>query len=295
VQSEMGKHAYLIMAHNQKNMLQSLIECLDYKENDIYVHLDRKWEDIEINDIYKFATESKIFILKERIDVKWGTYSQIECELLLLQEAAPGHYQYYHLMSGMDLPLKTQEEIHSFFDERNGTEFIHFDGKEIDTQTYKRVSKYNFIITKNKNLISRILYNLLMGLQLCVDRAKKYNVVFYKGANWFSITDALAQYVVEKSAWIKEVFQYARCGDEMFLQTLVMNSKFKESLVNNNFCDNYETIQYCIDWNRGSPYVFKKEDISLLKDSNMCFARKFDMNIDDQIVSLIKNNVGVNK
>ena len=25
-------------------------------------------------------------------------------------------------------------------------------------------------------------------------------------------------------------FQYARCGDEMFLQTLVMNSKFKESL-----------------------------------------------------------------
>ena len=93
----MGKHAYLIMAHNQKNMLQSLIECLDYKENDIYVHLDRKWEDIEINDIYKFATESKIFILKERIDVKWGTYSQIECELLLLQEAAPGHYQYYHL------------------------------------------------------------------------------------------------------------------------------------------------------------------------------------------------------
>ncbi|MHC0443724.1 hypothetical protein ACWA1B_23695, partial [Flavobacterium sp. 3-210] len=70
-------------------------------------------------------------------------------------------------MSGMDLPLKTQEEIHSFFDERNGTEFIHFDGKEIDTQTYKRVSKYNFIITKNKNLISRILYNLLMGLQLC--------------------------------------------------------------------------------------------------------------------------------
>ena len=291
----MGKHAYLIMAHNQKNMLQSLIECLDYKENDIYVHLDRKWEDIEINDIYKFATESKIFILKERIDVKWGTYSQIECELLLLQEAAPGHYQYYHLMSGMDLPLKTQEEIHSFFDERNGTEFIHFDGKEIDTQTYKRVSKYNFIITKNKNLISRILYNLLMGLQLCVDRAKKYNVVFYKGANWFSITDALAQYVVEKSAWIKEVFQYARCGDEMFLQTLVINSKFKESLVNNNFCDNYETIQYCIDWNRGSPYVFKKEDISLLKDSNMCFARKFDMNIDDQIVSLIKNNVGVNK
>lgn len=74
-----------------------------------------------------------------------------------------------------------------------------------------------------------------------------------------------------------------------------MNSKFKESLVNNNFCDNYETIQYCIDWNRESPYVFKKEDISLLEDSNMCFARKFDMNIDDQIVSLIKNNVGVNK
>ena len=134
-----------------------------------------------------------------------------------------------------------------------------------------------------------------MGLQFFVDRAKKYNVVFYKGANWFSITDALTQYIIEKKDWIKEVFRYARCGDEMFLQTLVMNSKFKNSLIKNNFCDNYSTIQYCIDWHRGSPYVFKKEDVSLLIDSNMCFARKFDMNIDDQIVALIKKNVSVNR
>ena len=77
----------------------------------------------------------------------------------------------------------------------------------------------------------------------------------------------------------------------MFLQTLVMNSEFKNSLVENNFCDNYETIQYCIDWNRGSPYVFTKYDLGLLIASNMCFARKFDWNIDKEVIRQIKERV----
>ena len=287
----MGKHAYLIMAHNQEELLKTLIQCLDYKENDIYVHLDYKWKNVNIDELCAVVHKSKLIILQDRIDVKWGTFSQIECELLLLKEATQNHYQYYHLMSGMDLPLKTQEEIHAFFNENRGTEFVHFDAPQVDRETYKRISKYNFIISKNRKLKTRILHNALMALQIGVDRAKKYGVEFHKGANWFSITDDLAHYVVEKSAWIYEVFRYARCGDEMFLQTLVMNSRFKNSLIDNNFCDNYATIQYCIDWHRGSPYVFTNDDFEFLVASNMCFARKFDWNIDQEIVRRIQEHV----
>ena len=43
----MAKHAYLIMAHNQPKLLEILIQCLDYHENDIYVHLDQKWTDFD--------------------------------------------------------------------------------------------------------------------------------------------------------------------------------------------------------------------------------------------------------
>lgn len=287
----MGKHAYLIMAHNQEELLKTLLQCLDYKDNDIYVHLDQKWNNVNIDNLHTVVRESKLIILNDRLDVKWGTFSQIECELLLLKEATEKHYQYYHLMSGVDLPLKSQEEIHAFFDGKSGTEFVHFDAHKVDKETYKRVSKYNFVISRNRNFRLRILYHVLMALQIGVDRSRKYGVEFYKGANWFSITDGLARYVVKKSDWVQQVFRYARCGDELFLQTLVMNSEFKNSLVENNFCDNYETIQYCIDWNRGSPYVFTKDDLGLLIASNMCFARKFDWNIDKEVIRQIKERV----
>ena len=36
------KHAYMIMAHNQIDLLKVLLNKLDTKENDIIVHLDKK-------------------------------------------------------------------------------------------------------------------------------------------------------------------------------------------------------------------------------------------------------------
>lgn len=36
------KHAYLIMAHNDIPLLRKLIEILDYPDNDIYLHIDKK-------------------------------------------------------------------------------------------------------------------------------------------------------------------------------------------------------------------------------------------------------------
>ena len=47
---------------------------------------------------------------------EWGQVSIVRAELLLfsaaLQQKSP--YAYYHLLSGVDLPLKSQDEIHAF-------------------------------------------------------------------------------------------------------------------------------------------------------------------------------------
>ena len=50
----------------------------------------------------------------DRINVQWGGYSQIKCELKLLKSAIEHNYDYYHLISGVYLPLKTQDYIHNF-------------------------------------------------------------------------------------------------------------------------------------------------------------------------------------
>ena len=47
----------------------------------------------------------------------------IKVELLLFKTAhSHFKYTYYHLMSGVDLPLKSQEYIHQFFIENDGFE-----------------------------------------------------------------------------------------------------------------------------------------------------------------------------
>ena len=38
----MKKHAYLIMAHNNPYILKKLLNLIDDKRNDIYLHIDKK-------------------------------------------------------------------------------------------------------------------------------------------------------------------------------------------------------------------------------------------------------------
>ncbi len=40
---------------------------------------------------------------------------------------AHGPYQHYHLISGVDLPIQTQEDIRAFFEANPDVEFVHFD------------------------------------------------------------------------------------------------------------------------------------------------------------------------
>ena len=43
-----------------------------------------------------------------------------------------------------------------------------------------------------------------------------------------------------------------------------------------------------IDWKRGNPYIWQISDLEYLKTSPKLFVRKFDMNIDKEIVWKIK-------
>ncbi len=76
------------------------------------------------------------------MSVSWGGYSQVQCEILLLKEAIEHNYDYYHLMSGVDLPIKTNKEIHEFFIKNKGKEFISFDKKATKSSIRERIIYY---------------------------------------------------------------------------------------------------------------------------------------------------------
>lgn len=85
------KHAFLIISHNEFEVLQMLIDRLDSERTDIFVHIDKK-----VKILPRLHTlQSRLYVLNERIDVRWGHVSQIECELLLF-ETAMKHGPYEH-------------------------------------------------------------------------------------------------------------------------------------------------------------------------------------------------------
>lgn len=71
-------------------------------------------------------------------------------------------------------------------------------------------------------------------------------------------------------------FRYSQCADELFVQTILINSPRIEKIIDSNL--------RCIDWKRGNPYTFKLEDYEMLMGSNKLFARKFDISVDRDII-----------
>lgn len=285
----MKKHAYLIMAYNSPNQLKKLINLLDDERNDIFLHIDAD-SDFPIDDFLNITEKSKIYFV-DRISVKWAHYSQIQAELNLLKAATQNaNYHYYHLLSGMDLPLKTQDEIHDFFKECND-EFIAtvpFEGQyQIDHVKYF----YPLLRFKvfRKSLLLKAINELCVWFQkvLRINNIKDFcDMHFYDGWNWFSITDKFARYVIDNENKIEKIFRYAKAPDEMVLQTLAMNSEFKEKI----HCTKdlkYGCMRF-IDWQRGQPYVWQEGDFDELMNSPYLFARKFQ---DDTVFDMIYKSI----
>lgn len=283
-------HAYLIIAHDQFDLLEKLLECIDDERNDIYIHIDSH-APLEPERIEKIVRNSRIEFTP-RIHIKWGGFDMVCCEYMLLEAALESgrNYDYVHLISGADLPLKSQDAIHSFFDENQGKEFVHFGAPKPTEKELERVRYYHFAAGR-RNFFNRALTKSETVLQRTfgVDRIKDLKV--QRGSQWFSVTGDFAKYLVSQKSFVFKQFKHTFIPDEFFVQTVLINSDFADNLYSKKFDDDHAACVRYIDWNRGHPYTFKSEDYGELMSSGCLFARKFSMLEDKKIVKKITSAV----
>lgn len=278
------RHAYLIMAHNNWHQLQTLLSLLDDERNDIYLHIDRKSTDFSADLVH---TKRSRLILTDRMSVYWGGHSQIQCELLLLKAALPGKYRYYHLISGVDLPLKTQDEIHCFFRENDGKSFLEFDPLASEDKElfafrccyYHPLQNYAGSSRRFRHRAMRAAGWGIMHIQKWLNLKRPEIVPLYKGANWFSITHELASYVVSREKLIKKQFFHSWCADEVFLHSVAMASPFRNHIAND--------YRRAITWENGDLLTYRKEDVPALLASDAFWGRKFNENVDSEAIDLV--------
>lgn len=268
----MTKHAYLIIAHTNYELLQCLVHCLDDERNDIYIHIDKK-ADFDGGNIC--TQYSNLTVLSNRIDVRWGDYSMIEAELLLFKTASlTTQYAYYHLLSGMDLPIKSQDYIHSYCDEHQGLEFIGFAQNVSSRELQWRTQNY-FLFSKDfqsKSLWKRGIRVVFVWLQRMIGY-KRIRCEVKKGSQWCSVTEDFVKYLLLHRESIQKYFKHTYCPDELVIQTLCWNSSFRGRIY--NITDEFEGCKRYIKWRNGELLPIVESDVKAMMDSDKWFARKF--------------------
>jgi len=279
--------AYCIICHRNTNILRTTIEILFKGNNNIYLHVDKK---ANIEDFYEY--KEKVHFMEPRIDITWASYSQIEATLLLLSEVAKIKYDYVCLLSGDCLPLKNSDQIKDFLTKNNGKEFIGIQKKPdvVELENNIKYEHSDLYLKREKNILESIMFKIQRNVTSPkINSGYKLLPRLYKGANWFCISGELCNYILKylkENAWYSEAFEKSFCGDEVFFQTIIMNSKYSDKIYKYNagYDDNHMALRY-IDWNSGPEYpkTLTEEDftnINSIENEDCIFGRKFHENLD---------------
>jgi glycoside transferase family 14 len=284
------KHAYLILAHGSYALLQRLVSAIDDERNDIFIHVDRKQKDLP----HLKVKRSRLFLLnKERVSVFWGDVSVVAAEFALMAFAyKQDEYAYYHLLSGVDLPLKSQNYIHDFFETQKGKEFIGFyDGADLSASLVRKVQRYHLFAQDFRGsglvfLAKRILRACAIRIQELLGIKRHPNIRFAKGTQWWSLTGALIEQLLSKQDEILSLYKHTFCADEIAIQTYVYNSPFMAQVFAPE--DEAKSSLRHIGWREGALYDWTRADYEDLKRSTALFARKFNEEDPDFLDSIIE-------
>ena len=270
------RHAFLVTAYDNLSVLEKLILLLDDPRNDIYLHLDVKMGNL---DQWLSSMRSKVntnIFTIDRIDIAWGAASYTRTILELLAHAVKnGGYSWYHHLTGTSLPIRRYEEMYQFF-ASDSRKLLYF---HINHDTYKviqdRVKAYYPFIDSPYFRKSKMMkgLSLLCGktqIALGVNRLRNSRLYpLYNGWQLFSVPDDFAKYAVQCKDEINKTFRYTLAPDEVWIQSLAMHSPFAERVYGNNGRDDpIDASKHYVDWKRGKPYTFTKDDFDILINDN---------------------------
>jgi len=302
-------HAYMILAHNEFALLARLVSVLDYPCNSIYIHIDKKVKDDVFGQVKRqlegSVKQASLAFTARREDVVWGDFSMVEAELLLLREASAVHHDYYHLLSGTDLPIKPHSEITRFFEENAGREFIQGYRFPPRSATRWRLRYYYPL----QHVVGRHLLGplgllqwalLLPQMLVGVNRLRRLPKDFYKSRQWFSATHEFVADLLEFYSRDENLRAYrmTMIPDESFVQMFAFHSKYRERIFLHKRYPGYDGLvcnNMRLDvWAKGfhgSPVTFTMDDLARIMESGQLWARKFSFEKHPDVVEAILERI----
>ncbi len=273
--------SFLITAYNRPEQLKNLINCLGKKAGyeNIFVHIDVK-SDI---DILKVKNQTSAFVNCQSLyPVYWGGNNQLLSILWLVENALDKQeYDFLVLLSGQDLPAVSFDKMMTFFSINRGCSFITSYQLPIESWNYKhgmgRVEWYWFMdhVNRIRGIHKFHVWSHYLFDKFNIAKPSSRGFKFYGGSDWWMLPGEVARYCLHEfktNKKLRNCFKRSFIPSEMFFQTVIENSRYQKTIINNN----YRFIVWS-PGNKGHPNIITPQDKVAIDESGCLFARKFDL------------------
>jgi len=280
------KIAYIIIAHKLPEQLVRLVKKLNTVDTSFFIHVDRKTDEHTYRMMVDLLqTYDNVQFLMRRV-VNWGTFSQVQVTLDGIREAnsLKFEFDYAILLTGQDYPIKSNEYISKFLQESEGKSYIEYFSlpNEIWKSENGGMDRFNYL---NLNFLGRprkIFPRFDLPYQNFLNTFK----IFGGSAYWCLAKDCVEfinEYLDQDESYIK-FWKYTRIPDEAFFQTVLLNSQFKNRLINDN-------CRYIVWYSGPHPEILTKQEYEQFIGSDKLFARKFDVTVDSEVLDMIDSEI----
>jgi hypothetical protein len=196
-------------------------------------------------------------------------------------------FEYAVLLTGQDYPIKSNSYIEEYFARNHPRSFMEYfplPSEEWDEGGLDRIERWHIrlggrYVCFPNNQDARIKRTFPRGLQP------------FGGSAYWCLSRKCMEFIhhfLEVNPRYTRFFRFVNVPDEIFFQTIVMNSPLADQVVNDD-------LRY-VEWRdpeiAGGPAILGKDDFGKMIESRKLFARKFDIGHDPEILDLIDARIG---
>lgn len=295
----MTKIAYCLLVHKNPKQVNRLIRSI-YSPSDLFyinVFGSNSTKESWRKALKEFEGDS--FFVVFNYAKAWGTFQLVDAVLDSMRKFSCFDYDYFINLSGQCYPLESIDSIKQFL---HNKVFAYMEEFKLPTPMWAGrggLSRINYSYYKHPlyifrdyiiNKISKtVKYDSRRFIRIPrKNRQLPYNLELYGGPTWLCLTKKHVKYILEyleNNPKLIDFFKRTLYPDELFFQTIIMNSPLNDSVMNDN-------LRY-IDWSKKGvplPAVLTIDDADILLNSSKLFARKFDVEVDEKILNLIDDH-----
>ncbi len=291
-------HAFVILAHDEPQLLIRTVARLCTANHFFFIHIDKKNERmLYTSEVEKLKYNSQVCSLFSFYKTNWGGANLIRATLHMfeivkkLNIERKLNIQRIHLISGKDYPVRSNQEIDTFFELLDVKAYLHFGFISPSSPLTWRFNIYHladvFDLRGKYNIIPRVFAKVqLMLRSVGIIIRKPLDKKLCYGSYWFSCDIELLEWILANHKPLLYRFKYTRCCDEVFFHYLIMNGPFAGKVLSRNY--------RFVKWNHGECCTLDESDLDDILISGSVFCRKVTMKdsmlLLDKIDDIIAKN-----